>query len=949
MGKKYVSQNVLVIVLITVLISICAYQTGMAASYTNFNNFDNYTTAETGSTSYFGFGGGGGGTISMDTTVNHGSSSGKSIKWYNRFGDGKSKTQRVKFFKAFEGLDTTTVGVKYDISLWVKTGAPVNGSATTGYFNISVLHTADTFSNLVTDPANYKVTCTNTDWTLVKFPYTVTSTQQPLLGITVEQVCIGAYTDLVDVVYFDDLRVSAQGSVTISPDGKTKAYTFDEDTLVGQSNATAGGGLPASSLSLDSANYRGTTGKSLKVSGCATGGNRVRFLTPLEGMINDNHKKYKISMYVKIDPTTTGSITGTVRPGFEYMQGSYNYGDAFTITTAEWTEVTIITGLHSTAPYAISLTVMGAVLPKDFLVDDVTITNIEISSSPDIAGAEITFTDGTNSITSLENNTTVLAKAAISNYMRLENQKPILVAALYGSDNMLKKAVTTPMLLSLNHTGDMYPTILTATLTELTPVDGDTVKAFVWDGLDTMQPNTQAELLPYHISQITDLDISPMFGDDMVLQQKVKIPVWGTAITGSRINVSFAGQTINTVAQDNKWNVEFEPVDAGGPYEMEIQTDDRNVTFNNVMVGEVWFCSGQSNMLFRVNELVNATEELANANLPNVRFFRQEGKASVYPISDPASGTWQVCTPQTVGTLSAVGYLFAKELAADMNVPVGIVQAAVGGSYIEAWTKRDPTVTLTTQQMALFGGNTVVPSTTALNNVPGVYYDAMISPIMPYAIKGVLWYQGESNSGNGDYDQKMVKLIGEWRSTWKQGTFPFLYVQLPRYGLSSWTHTLRDQQLKVLSQIDNTGMAISIDTGEFDNVHPTDKAPIANRLVLLARALAYGKEDQEYSGPLYKGYSIEGNKVTIEFTHTGTGLVITDNIAKGFVICGSDKVFKTANARVIASNKIEVWSDEILSPAAVRYAFSVYPEISLYNQESLPASPFRTDTYNLFQ
>ena len=497
MGRKCVQWNVIAVATIFVVVMLSGFQVEAAASYMNFCDFDNYTAAEIGSTSYFGYGGGAGGTISMDTTVNHGNGSGKSIKWQNRAASGKSNKQRIKFFKAFDGLDTTTVGTKYNISLWIKTGTPVNGSATAGNFFISVLHTFDEYTNLFYDATNYKVLCSDTEWTKVTFPYWVTSTQQPLLAITVEQSCMNPYPNLVDVVYIDDLLVSAEGSTIVSPDGKTKTYPFDNDNTPDQAHVEADGGLLASNLSLDATNYYGASGKSLKVSGCTAAGNRVRFSTLLDRMADDNDKKYKISMYVKIDPATTGKTAGVVRPGFEYIQNSFNYGEAYNITNTEWTEVTMITGLHyTTAPYAVNLTVMDEIPPNDFLIDHITITNLGVSSNPNVADAEITFTNGTNTITGIDNNATIVAKATLGNYMRLADQNPMLVAALYDSNSKLKRIAISPESSILADTGDIMPTILTATFNGLMPTAGDYVKAYVWDGINTMVPNTQAVILP---------------------------------------------------------------------------------------------------------------------------------------------------------------------------------------------------------------------------------------------------------------------------------------------------------------------------------------------------------------------------------------------------------------------------------------------------------------------
>ena len=481
-----------------------------------------------------------------------------------------------------------------------------------------------------------------------------------------------------------------------------------------------------------------------------------------------------------------------------------------------------------------------------------------------------------------------------------------------------------------------------------------------------------------------------LFSDNMVLQRGVVVPVWGTAKDSEKVTIEFNGQTVSTIAKDGKWMLKLKPLKAGGPYKMTI-IGENTITIQNILVGEVWVCGGQSNMERQLGlrsgqkPIINWIAEAATANYPEIRqyhvprnYFIKTNLADT--MFTDLNSKWVVCDTSSVNEFSAVGYFFARDLYKQLKVPVGMLFSSVGGTPAENWTTRaalvaNPELKVLAEQydkatleysdaiakykkdlpalIAKYAADTLValashkpfppkPAAPPRNPIGGSggLYNAMINPLIPYAIKGVIWYQGESNGGRGkQYQTLFPTLITDWRKNWNQGNFPFLFVQIAPF--KSADPLIREAQFLTLHKVPNVAMVVTTDCGDSADIHPTFKQPVGNRLHLAARALAYN-EKIEYSGPLFDNYVVRGSEVEISFSHTGKGLVAKDSELTGFTICGPDKKFVPATA-VISGNKVIVSNPAISFPLAVRYGFVSVPHVNLFNQEGLPASPFRTD------
>lgn len=615
-----------------------------------------------------------------------------------------------------------------------------------------------------------------------------------------------------------------------------------------------------------------------------------------------------------------------------------------------------------------------------------------------------------------------------------------------------------------------------------------------------------------------------IFGSNMVLQQNAMIPVWGWADPGEKVTVVLDKDKATAKAgKDGKWMVKLNPLQAGGPYVMTVKGKN-TITFNNVLIGEVWVCSGQSNMEFKVSQGYHAEQEAASANYPKIRFFTVAKKIGYAPLKDLDQGEWVECSPETAPDFSAVGYFFGRELYKNLDVPVGLIHSSWGGTNIESWTsaaamdkiddfsqpmaeerKVNPetiqknieegmktwtdqvqnqdagkinkweyadladtdwpimplptlwenaglpdfdgvvwfrkTIQLNASDLngdavlslgpiddsddtyvngtkigstweqydkrriykipkgLLHAGTNVIAvkvidsgggggiwgeskqmyldlgtnrislagnwkykvgiktKATAKdaggpNSFPTLLYNGMIYPIIPYAIKGVIWYQGENNAGRAyQYRTLFPAMISDWRNNWGEGNFPFLFVQLANFmaarenpSESTWAE-LREAQTMTLS-LPNTGMALAIDIGDAADIHPKNKQDVGKRLALCALNIAYGKE-VIYSGPVYQSLKVEGDKAVITFSNTGKGLVVHDKYGyvKGFALAGDDKKFYWAKGE-ISGNKVILQSNRVKNPVAVRYAWADNPDdADLYNEEGLPAVPFRTDQW----
>lgn len=444
-------------------------------------------------------------------------------------------------------------------------------------------------------------------------------------------------------------------------------------------------------------------------------------------------------------------------------------------------------------------------------------------------------------------------------------------------------------------------------------------------------------------SALLHAEVKPniLFTDGAVLQRGQNVPVWGTANDGEKITVEFAGQTATTTAQGGKWKVELKPLEAGGPFVMKI-SGDNEVTVNNLLVGEVWVASGQSNMEWPLNASFQPEVEKPKATFPHIRMITAKKVASLTPL-DEVQGKWQECSPETVGGFSAVAYYFARDLHAKLGVPVGIISTSWGGTPAQAWTSPEgfegkPELKGFADQLKAAAEKP--PEKGPGPHFPSALYNAMIAPVIPYGMKGVIWYQGESNAGQAkQYQTLFPAMIADWRTKWKLGDFPFLFVQIAPF--KGQPPEIREAQFLTLAKSKNTAMAVTTDYGDANDIHPKQKEPVGNRLSLAARALAYG-EKIVYSGPLYQEMKAAGDKAWISFNQVGGGLVAKDGDLKGFTLAGADGKFVPAKAE-IKGDKVVVSAEGVSDPKAVRYGWDNVPDVNLFNKEGLPASPFRTD------
>jgi len=447
--------------------------------------------------------------------------------------------------------------------------------------------------------------------------------------------------------------------------------------------------------------------------------------------------------------------------------------------------------------------------------------------------------------------------------------------------------------------------------------------------------------------------LSPLFSDNMVLQQKDKVALWGKSLAGKTVVIitSWNQKKYTATADETgSWKVTVATPKAGGPYNITFE-DGETTTLKDVLIGEVWICSGQSNMemgLEGFGKVKNFKEEVAAANHPTIRLLKVEKTTSTQALTEAkfAEG-WQVCSPKTVPQFSAVAYFFARNIQQHHNVPIGLIQTAYSGTPAQSWVSGQAL-----EAIPQYDSVVKTVSKTAGSpkdaHIPSVLFNAMISPLIPCGIRGVIWYQGESNDKKAQqYKTLFPLLIKDWRNRWNK-EFPFYYVQLANFTEvkadpveSTWAE-LREAQLQTL-KVPNTGMAVAIDIGEAKDIHPKNKQDVGMRLALIARSKVY-KEKLPYSGPIYKRHKAKEGKIILSFDHIDGGLQVKSDALNGFAIAGADKKFYWANAK-IEGNKVVVWSDAVKEPMAVRYAWANNPVCNLYNAAGLPASPFRTDNW----
>ncbi len=465
------------------------------------------------------------------------------------------------------------------------------------------------------------------------------------------------------------------------------------------------------------------------------------------------------------------------------------------------------------------------------------------------------------------------------------------------------------------------------------------------------------------------LKLAGIFNNNMVLQQNSEASMWGKANPGEKVRLtpSWRKKTITATADaSGKWLTKLPTPKAGGPYTLTVASDDKTLTLKNVLIGEVWICSGQSNMQWKMRGFGTAhwKEELEKAKHPQIRLCNVE---QVFALSeqDDLSCSWAECSPRTASSFSAVAYFFGERLHHELKVPIGLISTNWGGTTAEAWTSSDllgkkypdfkKTLSsypaLTEQHGDRHTRSKRPPKPLKLGSPSGLY-NAMIHPLIPFTFRGVIWYQGESNIKKPvQYRTLFPDLITDWRTNWSQGDFPFYFVQIAPYHYRTETMPaayLREAQLQTLS-LPNTGMAVTMDVGDATNIHPKRKKPVADRLARLALARTYGQTDLVSSGPQYTSHKIEKKVIRLSFSHLGTGLATRDGEAPShFTIAGKDQKFHPAEARIVGK-EIHVTSSEVTSPIALRYAWGNDDEPNLSNKEGLPTSSFRTDDWPIVE
>lgn len=500
-------------------------------------------------------------------------------------------------------------------------------------------------------------------------------------------------------------------------------------------------------------------------------------------------------------------------------------------------------------------------------------------------------------------------------------------------------------------------------------------------------------LLALASAAVAELKLPAIIGDNMVLQQQNANPLWGWDNPGTEVTVAFAGQTKTAKAgKDGRWTITLDPVPANAKPTSITFKGSSTIEAKNILVGEVWLCSGQSNMQWSVSQAWDADLEIATAKYPQIRLITVPQVGTQEPQYD-FKGAWQECSPATVGDFSAVGFFYGRVLHQMLDVPVGLIDNSWGGSAAEAWVRRDllekdarfktliegwvarekdltnPEAKVK-HEKAMADWKTKATEAKAAGipfaarppqgpdqilggqHRPGNLYNGVLLPVIGYGIKGNIWYQGESNSARAwEYAQLFPFMIQHWRSEWKQGDFPFYWVQLADFkpetatpGESDWAE-LRESQTKTQNAAPNSGQAVIIDLGEANDIHPKNKRDVAERLARLALAKDYGFK-LPYRSPEFKQLTVEGNKAIVTLdTFGGTLRTVDVNEVKGLAICGEDRQWVWATTTITAPNQLTVHSPSIAKPIAVRYAWADNPVCNLFTTDGLPVTPFRSDDF----
>lgn len=455
-----------------------------------------------------------------------------------------------------------------------------------------------------------------------------------------------------------------------------------------------------------------------------------------------------------------------------------------------------------------------------------------------------------------------------------------------------------------------------------------------------------------------ELKLPAIVSSNMVLQRNSEVELWGWSDEKEKINikVSWQQETINTQAdKDGNWRVQVKTTSSKTPQNILIKGESNSIQLENVLLGEVWLCSGQSNMQqpmkgFLGQPTFRSQLDIAKSSNPNLRLFTVQREASKRPVNDLIKYEgWKEANPNAVSEFSAVGYFFGQQLQEILDVPVGLIHSSWGASNVEAWMSKE----------ALIGKQTVdlesIDFTTAkVNQVPTALFNSMIYPLIPYTIKGAIWYQGEANRLRPEeYKELFPAMVNDWRERWNIGDFPFYYVQIAPFTYSNPnafqeienSAFIRESQLLCLDLIPNSGMAVTLDLGDSNSIHPPRKKEVADRLLLLALDQTYGYKAVDGSSPIYDSIEIKERGILVKFKNVGMGLYSFEDL-KDFEIAGADRVFYPAQATIVDRKYLMVSSENVPEPVALRYAWRNWVNGTLYNTNLLPVSSFRTDNWS---
>lgn len=485
--------------------------------------------------------------------------------------------------------------------------------------------------------------------------------------------------------------------------------------------------------------------------------------------------------------------------------------------------------------------------------------------------------------------------------------------------------------------------------------------------------------------------LNSLFSDNMVVQRNAEVPVWGWAAEGEKITIKFNGQQLETIAKEGKWMLKLKPMKESELPQNLVVEGQNTITVKNVLIGEVWICAGQSNMEWSLSKSINGLEAITQSDNPMLRIFNVPHNPQMDPVTN-VSAKWQSSNPSSTKNISAVGYWFLSKLQKDLKIPIGFINISYGGTPIESWLSREALKSMPYQdkymdadamkaeyddkiekikpiitkyeQMKDSARLAKLPAPPRPPEIPTEYkgtttiYNGEIVPLLPFAIKGIAWYQGENNAYTNraqTYEALLTRMIALWRTDFQQPHLPFIIIQLSGHkkeqdqpSENSGIAMLREAQLKVAQTVANTCLVTTSDCGDID-VHYTLKEPVGERVYYASSNLVY-KKSIEFTGPLYQSHKIVANTIVLDFSHKGTGLKINAKVDEklyGFAIAGEDKKFYWANA-VIKGDKVVVSSPQVAKPVAVRYGWADFSkQWNLFNKEGYPASTFRTDNWEL--